>query len=104
MKKLLLILLFSSLFSHTLSAKWEDYWLELNKKSFNEWLNINGYEQYLDKTSGASDMLLDRSICNPLSTWDCVDADGKVIPVKDRKYKKIYPNNLKIKLNKKKII
>ena len=32
----------------------------------------------------------------------CVGADGKIIPNSELKYKKIYPNNLKIKLNKNK--
>ena len=97
MKKILLIFLFSYLFLNTLLAN-ESY----KKMLFNKWLNINGYEKYLDKTSSPVGMELDRSICNPKSTWTCVDADGKVIPSKDRKYKKIYPNNLNIKLNKKK--
>jgi len=72
-----------------------------NLLEFNKWLNINGYEQYLDKTSDPIDMFLDRSLCSPKSTWECVDADGKPIPAKDRKAISIFPNNLNIKIMKK---
>ena len=71
--------------------------------NFNKWLNLNGYDQYLDKTGEPVDMVLDRSICASKSTWECVDAEGKLIPTKDRKYTPIYPSNLKLQLNKKKI-
>ena len=70
--------------------------------NFNKWLNVNGYEQYLDKTSGPIDMILDRSLCSPKETRECIGADGKIILGKDRKAIPIYPNNLNIKLNKKK--
>ena len=71
-----------------------------NLLEFNKWLNVNGYEQYLDKTSNPIDMILDRSLCSPKS-WECVDADGKIILAKDRKAISIYPNNLNIKIMKK---
>ena len=99
MKKLLLLILFSYLFPHTLLADQ----LEKKKQLFAKWLYLNGYDQYLDKTGDPVDMMLDRSICTSMSTWDdCTDADGKLIPTKDRKYTLIYPTNLKLKLNKKK--
>ena len=70
---------------------------------FNRWLSLNGYDQYLDKTGDPVDMVLDRSLCTSEATWDeCVGADGKLIPTKDRKVTLIYPTNLKLKLNKKK--
>ena len=72
-----------------------------NLLKFNEWLNVNGHEQYLDKTSDPIDIALDRSLCSPKSTWECVDADGKIIPAKDRKSISIYPNNLNVKIMKK---
>ena len=70
--------------------------------NFNKWLNLSGYDQYLDKTADPVDIVFDKSLCSPKSTWDCVDADGKIIPAKDRKAINIYPNNLKLKLNRKK--
>ena len=96
MKKFLFICLLSYLFSNNLSAN------ESKKLLFNRWLNINGYEKYLDKTSGPVDIVLDRSLCKPKVTWECVGADGNIILGKDRKSTPIYPNNLNIKLNKKK--
>jgi hypothetical protein len=98
MKKIILIFILSSLLPHTLSA----FEFEKRMQLFNRWLNINSYEQYLDKTSGPIDMILDRSLCSPKSTWTCVGADGKQILGKNRKSTIIYPNNLNIKLNKKK--
>ena len=98
MRKILLICLLSYLFSNNLSAN------ESKKLLFNRWLNINGYEKYLDKTSDPVDIVLDRSLCKPKVTWECVGADGNIILGKDRKSTPIYPNNLNIKLNKKKII
>ena len=100
MKKLLLVILFSYLFPHMLSADQ----LERKIRDFSKWLNLNGYDQYLDKTGDPVDMVLDRSLCTSKSYWDeCVGADGKLIPTKDRKVTLIYPTNLKLKLNKKKI-
>tara|TARA_B100001996_G_scaffold298985_1_gene239392 strand:- start:63 stop:1490 length:1428 start_codon:yes stop_codon:yes gene_type:complete len=96
MKRFLLILLFSYLFLNTLSAN------ESKKMLFNKWLNINGYEKYLDKTKDPIGLVFDRSLCKPEITWMCVGADGLVVEGKDRKYTQIYPNNLNIKLNKKK--
>ena len=96
MKRFLLILLFSYLFLNTLSAN------ESKKMLFNKWLNTNGYEKYLDKTSGPVDIVIDRSLCKPEITWECVGADGNIILGKDRKSTPIYPNNLNIKLNKNK--
>ena len=99
MKKLLLVILFSYLFPHMLSADQ----LERKIRNFSKWLNLNGYDQYLDKTGDPVDMVLDRSLCTSESYWDeCVGADGKLIPTKDRKVTLIYPTNLKLKLNKKK--
>ena len=69
-----------------------------NLLKFNAWLNVNGHEQYLDKTSGPVDVFLDRSLCSPKDRWNCVDADGNLIPTKDRKSINIYPNNLNIKI------
>ena len=99
MKKLLLVILFSYLFPHMLSADQ----LERKIRNFSKWLNLNGYDQYLDKTGDPLDMVLDRSLCTSESYRDeCVGADGKLIPTKDRKVTLIYPTNLKLKLNKKK--
>ena len=96
MKKYLIILILSYLFSNNSLAN------ESKKLLFNKWLNLNGYDQYLDKTSDPVDIVLDRSLCKPKITWECVGADGKIILGKDRKSTPIYPNNLKIKLNKNK--
>ena len=97
MRKILLIILLSNLFSNTLLSN------ESRKKMlFNRWLNINGYEKYLDKTSDPVDIVLDRSLCKPEITWECVGSDGNYILGKDRKSTPIYPNNLNIKLNKNK--
>ena len=94
MKKLLLVILFSYLFPHMLSADQ----LERKIRDFSKWLNLNGYDQYLDKTGDPLDMVLDRSLCTSEAYWDeCVGADGKLIPTKDRKVTLIYPTNLKIK-------
>ena len=99
MKKLLLVILFSYLFPHMLSADQ----LERKIRDFSKWVNLNGYDQYLDKTGDPLDMVLDRSLCTSEAYWDeCVGADGKLIPTKDRKVTLIYPTNLKLKLNKKK--
>ena len=99
MKKLLLVILFSYLFPHMLSADQ----LERKIRDFSKWVNLNGYDQYLDKTGDPLDMVLDRSLCTSESYWDeCVGVDGKLIPTKDRKVTLIYPTNLKLKLNKKK--
>jgi len=99
MKKILLVILFSYLFPHMLSADQ----LERKIRDFSKWVNLNGYDQYLDKTGDPLDMVLDRSLCTSESYWDeCVGADGKLIPTKDRKVTLIYPTNLKLKLNKKK--
>jgi len=77
--------------------------LERKIRDFSKWLNLNGYDQYLDKTGDPVDMVLDRSLCTSEAYWDeCVGADGKLIPTKDRKVTLIYPTNLKLKLNKKK--
>ena len=46
--------------------------------------------------------MYDRSLCKPTITWRCFGADGKIILDKDRKSTPIYPNNLKLKLNRKK--
>ena len=101
MKKLLLVILFSYLFPHMLSADQ----LERKIRNFSKWLNLNGYDQYLDKTGDPVDMILDRSLCTSKSYWyEFVGADGKLIPTKDGKVTLIYPTNLKLKLNKKKII
>ena len=94
MKKLLLVILFSYLFPHMLSADQ----LERKIRDFSKWVNLNGYDQYLDKTGDPLDMVLDRSLCKPTITWRCFGADGKIILDKDRKSTPIYPNNLKVKL------
>ena len=69
---------------------------------FNRWLNLSGYDQYLDKTGDPIEIVLDRSLCSPRDKWNCVSADGKIITAKERKSTPIYPNNLKLKLNRKK--
>ena len=69
-----------------------------NLLKFNAWLSANGHDQYLDKTSGPVDVFLDRSLCSPKDRWNCVDADGNLIPAKDRKSINVYPNNLNIKI------
>ena len=77
---------------------------------FDEWLNINGYHEYLDKESNNVRYFLDRSVCkDEIITQEyttlkkCVGADGTIIPNSDLKFKKIYPNNLDIKINNKKL-
>ena len=69
---------------------------------FNKWLNLSGYDQYLDKTVDPIEIVLDRSLCSPRDKWNCISADGKIITAKERKSTPIYPNNLKLKLNRKK--
>ena len=105
MKKFSLILILSYLFPHTLSANALEYKMNL----FTKWLNFNGYEQYLDKTREPAGYYLDRSVCKSTKVTaeytiikKCVGADGKIIPNSDLKFKKIYPTNLNIKLNKNK--
>ena len=105
MKKLLLIFLISYLFPHTLLANAQERKVTL----FNEWLSDNGFEQYLDKTSDNTKFKLDRSICKDSALVKdfhiikkCYGADGSIIPNSELKFKKIYPNNLNIKFNKKK--
>ena len=96
MKKLTGILIFICLFFNNIAVgETRD-----NLLKFNEWLNINGYEQYLDKDKFIE--IQDKSICNPNVPQVCVDSDGKFIPYEQYKYKRMYQNNLKIKLNKKK--
>ena len=97
MKKILILLILSLLATNNLSA----FEFEKRKQLFNRWLNVNGYEQYLDKTSGPIDMILDRSLCSPKETRECIGADGKIILGKDRKAIPIYPNNLNIKISSK---
>ena len=71
---------------------------------FNEWLNNNGYHEYLDKESDNVRYILDRSVCKSKALEEdyniikkCIGADGTIIPNSDLKFKKIYPNNLDIK-------
>ena len=106
MKKLLGILIFICLFFNNIAAA--DY-MANSLLNFNEWLSDNGHDQYLDKESDKVGFQLDRSVCKDNAvTKDihivkkCYGADGQIIPNSDLKFKKIYPNNLKIKLNKKK--
>ena len=99
MKKFFIIFLILTFSSNAFAGPYESL------IKFNRWLSLNGYDQYLDKTGDPVDMVLDRSLCTSEATWDeCVGADGKLIPTKDRKVTLIYPTNLKLKLNKKKII
>ena len=74
---------------------------------FNEWLNNNGYHEYLDKESDNATYILDRSVCKSKALEEdyniikkCIGADGTIIPKSDLKFKKIYPNNLKITIYK----
>ena len=74
---------------------------------FNEWLNNNGYHEYLDKESDNATYILDRSVCKSKALEEdyniikkCIGADGTIIPNSDLKFKKIYPNNLDIKFYK----
>ena len=74
---------------------------------FNEWLNNNGHHQYLDKESDNVRYKLDRSVCKSKTLEEdnniikkCIGADGTIIPNSDLKFKKIYPNNLDIKITK----
>ena len=106
MKKIFVILSLSLLATTNLSA----FEFEKRMQLFTEWLNINGYDQYLDKESDKVKFKLDRSVCKDevitqeyTSLKKCVGADGQIIPNSDLKFKKIYPTNLNIKLNKKKI-
>ena len=95
MKKFFIIFLILTFSSNAFAGPYE------NLLKFNKWLNVNDHEQYLDKTSDPVDIMLDRSLCSPKSTWDCVDVNGKSIPAKDRKATPIYPNNLNVEIMKK---
>ena len=98
MKKIFLIFVLSTLFQNTLLA-------DLQKRkyaAFIKWLNLNGYEQYLDKTGEPVGYELDRSVCKSIKTTadytiikKCVGADGKIIPNSDLKFKKIYQCSIK---------
>ena len=106
MKKIFIFLILSLFATNNLSA----FEFEKRMQLFTEWLNINGYDQYLDKESDKVKFKLDRSVCKDkvitqeyTSLKKCVGADGQIIPNSDLKFKKIYPTNLNIKLNKKKI-
>ena len=75
---------------------------------FNEWLNNNGHHQYLDKESDNVKYKLDRSVCKSKKLEEdyniikkCIGVDGTIIPNSDLKFKKIYPNNLDIKIKNK---
>ena len=70
----------------------------INLLKFNVWLNKNGHEQYLDKTNDPVDVIYDRSLCSPKSTWECVRPDGTLIEARDRKSMNVYPNNLNVKI------
>ena len=59
MKKILIILIFVNLMFISKAFSNADR----NLLKFNEWLNVNGHEQYLDKTSDPVDIALDRSLC-----------------------------------------
>jgi CubicO group peptidase (beta-lactamase class C family) len=105
MKKILIFLILSLLATNNLSA----FEFEKRMQLFTKWLNINGYDQYLDKSKEPIGFELDRSVCkDEIITQEyttlkkCVGADGKIIPNSDLKFKKFYPTNLNIKLNKKK--
>jgi len=72
---------------------------------FDEWLNNNGYHEYLDKESDNVRYKLDRSVCKSKTLEEdyniikkCIGADGTIIPNSDLKFKGIYPNNLDIKI------
>jgi len=92
MKKLLGILIFICLFFNNIAAA--DYMAERILK-FNEWLTVNGHDQYLDKSIFY--YVPDKSICSPRSTLHCFGPDG-IIPVNEIPKKKIYKNNLNIKI------
>ena len=105
MKKIFTILILSLLATNNLSA----FEFEKRMQLFTKWLNINSYDQYLDKSKEPIGFELDRSVCKSQSKTseyniikDCIGADGQKIPNSDLKFKKIYPTNLNIKLNKKK--
>ena len=75
---------------------------------FNEWLNNNSYHEYLDKESDNVRYKLDRSVCKSKKLEEdhnfikkCIGDDGTIIPKSDLKFKKIYPNNLDIKIKNK---
>ena len=77
-------------------------------QQFNKWLNDNGHHQYLDKESDNVSYILDRSVCKSKALEEdyniikkCIGADGTIIPNSDLKFKKIYPNNLDIKIKNK---
>ncbi|MDA7770400.1 hypothetical protein N8925_03720 [Candidatus Pelagibacter sp.] len=106
MKKILGILIFICLFFNNIAAA--DFYAD-HMLRFNKWLSDNGHDQYLDKESDKVGFQLDRSVCKDNAvTKDihivkkCYGADGSIIPNSDLKFEKIYPNNLNIKINKKK--
>ena len=103
MKKILGILIFNCLFFNNIAAA--DY-MAKSLLNFNEWLSVNGHDQYLDKESDKVRFKLDRSVCNDNALAEdnniikkCVGADGSIIPNSDLKFKNIYPNNLNIKIS-----
>ena len=80
MKKIFLIFVLSTLFQNTLSANA----LEYKMKLFAKWLNLNGYDQYLDKTGEPVGYELDRSVCKSTKVAaeytiikKCVGADAR---------------------------
>ena len=111
MKKILgLIILGLLLSGNAYSEKFEqniNFKNKITVKHFNKWLNDNGHHQYLDKESDNGSYILDRSVCKSKTFEEdyniikkCIGADGTIIPNSDLKFKKIYPNNLKITIYK----
>ena len=106
MKKFTGILIFICLFFNNIAAA--DFYAD-HILRFNKWLLDNGHDQYLDKESDKVGFQLDRSVCKDNKVTNdihivkkCYGADGSIIPNSDLKFAKIYPNNLNIKINKKK--
>ena len=111
MKKLLGIVALGLLLSgNAYSEKFEsniNFKNKITVKYFNQWLLDNGHHQYLDKESDNVRYKLDRSVCKSKTLEEdyniikkCIGADGTIIPNSDLKFKKIYPNNLKITIYK----
>ena len=59
MKKILIFLILSLLATNNLSA----FEFEKRMQLFTKWLNIKGYDQYLDKSKEPIGFELDRSVC-----------------------------------------
>ena len=95
MKKIISIIVLIFLFSNSTKASQTNAFSN-RILAFDEWLNKNGHDQYLDKSKLIE--LPDTSVCKPNIKMYCVGPDGATIPFDELPKKKIYRNNLDIKI------